>query len=436
MRKEINAIAFPAIISNITTPLLGLVDVAVTGHIGSAVFLGAIAVGGSMFNMLYWLFGFLRMGSSGLTAQAFGASDKKGIDVVLWRAMAIAFIGGFILIVLSTPLGSLVLKFMDADDSTQQLARDYFSICIWGAPAVIGTYALSGWFLGLQNSKIPMLVAIVTNIVNIGVSITLVFGYHLKLSGVATGTLSAQWIGFLTAAFIAWRKYHPALPNLKAILNKTELARFFRINSDIFLRTLCLVTVTLWFTHAGAVQGTDILAANALLLQLFMLFSYFMDGFAFAGEALTGKFYGAGNYHALSTLERKLLVTGVCFGFIFGALYLVAGESFLSLLAEDRNVVNAASDYIIWAATMPLCGFGAFVYDGIFIGLTRTRGMLASMAIAMVVFFTLYFSFLNKLGNNALWLAFNAYLLVRGLVEWLILHSRRTFCESSNPKLP
>lgn len=422
MRKEINAIAFPAIITNVTTPLLGLVDVAVTGHIGSALYIGAIAIGGTMFNMLYWLFGFLRMGSSGLTAQAYGASNRQAIDVILSRAMLIAIAGGASLIATSGITGELVLRFMDADDATQVLAREYFNICIWGAPAVLGTFALSGWFLGLQDSRSPMWVAIATNIINIAVSLLLVFGLKMKLVGVATGTLSAQWCGFLIAGVIALRKYCPALPPFRKIFEKREIVKFFRINSDIFLRTLCLVAVTLWFTHAGALQGTEILAANALLLQLFMLFSYFMDGFAFAGEALAGKYSGSNDTASLQHLEGQLLRIGAVFAVLFATVYLLGGEWFLDLLAEDKIVVATASTYLIWAVVMPVCGFGAFIYDGIFIGLTRTRGLLTSIVIAMIIFFLLYFLLKNRLANNALWLAFNAYLLGRGVVEIILLH--------------
>ncbi|MBD5177887.1 MAG: MATE family efflux transporter [Bacteroidales bacterium] len=422
MRKEINAIAFPAIITNVTTPLLGLVDVAVTGHIGSALYIGAIAIGGTMFNMLYWLFGFLRMGSSGLTAQAYGASDRKSIDIILCRAMLIALAGGTILIALSGVLGGLILRFMDADDATQSLAREYFSICIWGAPAVLGTFALSGWFLGLQDSRAPMWVAIATNTINIAVSLVLVFGFKLKLVGVATGTLSAQWAGFIIGFVIMMKKYRPALPSLREVVEKSELLKFFRINSDIFLRTLCLVAVTLWFTHAGALQSTEILAANALLLQLFMLFSYFMDGFAFAGEALAGKYLGQDNTASLHRLEMMLLRIGTTFALLFATVYWLGGEWFLDLLAEDKVVVATAATYLVWAIAMPVCGFGAFIYDGIFIGLTRTRGLLSSIAVAMVIFFALYFILKDKWANNALWLAFNAYLLARGVVELFILH--------------
>lgn len=425
--REIFAIALPAIVSNITTPVLSLVDVAVTGHIGAAVYIGAIAVGGAMFNMLYWLFGFLRMGSSGLTAQAYGAGDKSEQSLVLYRALSVALAAGLLMIALSGPLCSLVLGFMDADDTTAQLAARYFSICIWGAPAVLASYTLSGWFVGMQNSKAAMWMAIVTNVVNIAVSLILVFGLDWKIEGVATGTLCAQWVGLLPGVGYLVFKYRPTFPALSRIFDWQRLAAFFRINADIFLRTCCLVAVTLWFTHAGALQGPDILAANAVLLQLFMLFSYFIDGFAYAGEALAGKYAGARNVSGLHSLVRELMLTGLICATVFALLYLLGGKWFIGSIADDRSVVATASTYLLWAAVIPLCGFLAFVWDGICIGLVATRVMLAAMAVALAVYFTIFFLLRDTMGNHALWLAFDSYLIARGLVQWAIMR-RRTNC--------
>ena len=419
-RGEILAIALPAIVSNITTPLLGIVDVAVTGHIGAALYIGAIAVGGAMFNMLYWLFNFLRMGTTGFTAQAYGAGDKRRLDLLLFRSLAVGLSVGVLLIILSQPLGKTILAFMDADDDTLSLASRYFNICIWGAPAVLMTYALSGWFLGMQNSKAQMWVAITTNVVNIIVSLSLVFVAGWKIEGVATGTLSAQWIGFAVGFVLLVVKYKPAVPALEEIFKLRELSLFFRVNGDIFLRTACLVTVTLWFTHAGALAGTDTLAANALLMQLFMLFSFFMDGFAFSGEALAGKYTGRADTKSLRSVVRSIMLVGLWCAVAFSIVYALAGEWIIGLLAKDRGVVALACSYLPWAVAIPLCGFMAFVWDGIFVGLVRTRAMLASMSIALLVFFIIYFLFHPKMANNGLWLAFDAYLLTRGIVLWAL----------------
>ena len=424
-RREILALSIPAIVSNLTTPLLGLVDVAITGHLGAAVYIAAIAVGGSMFNMLYWLFNFLRMGSSGITAQAFGAGNTGQCHAVLFRASAIGFAIGLAMILLSAPLGEAILRFMDADGATEALARRYFGICIWGAPAVMLSYAFAGWFIGMQDSRSAMWTAIATNVVNIGVSLTLVLGLGWKIEGVAAGTTAAQWAGAMIGVIIVIRKYRPAPLPLNEVFNTGELTRFFRLNADIFLRTCCLVAVTLWFTHAGALQGPEILAANAILLQLFMLFSFFMDGFAYAGEALAGKFTGAMRSDSLRSLIRDLMLTGTVCAVVFSAVYIIAGDWFVAIIADNHDVVSTARQYVVWAAVIPLCGFGAFVWDGIFVGLTATRSMLLSMAVAVAVFFILYFSLIHRLGNNALWLAFNIYLLVRAATQWLLWNKRR-----------
>lgn len=417
--REIRDIALPAIVSNITTPILGLVDVAVTGHIGAAVYIGAIALGGTVFNILYWLFNFLRMGTSGPTAQAYGGADRRGTVLMLWRSLAVALAVGILLFALGRPCARHVLAFMDADDATLALASHYFAICIYGAPAVMVTYALNGWFIGMQNSRATMWTAIATNIVNIVLSVALVFGFGLKIAGVALGTTVAQWFGAFMGLTIIFVKYRPHMEPFSEIFRKDRLLAFFRINTDIFFRTACLVAVTLWFTHAGARQGVDILAANALLLQLFMLFSFFMDGFAFAGEALAGKYHGSGDSASLRTLIRSLAVIGLACAVIFAALYAFMGEWFMRMLAEDPSVVDTARCYLPWAVAVPVCGFLAFIWDGIFIGLTRTRAMLWSMLIAMLVFFALYFFLSPLYANDALWFAFCVYLAVRGVAESL-----------------
>lgn len=423
-RGEILAIAIPAIVTNITTPILGLVDVAVSGHIGDALYIGAIAVGGAMFNMLYWLFNFLRMGTTGFTAQAYGADDSPRLSLILYRSLTVGLAVGLLLLLLSRPVGRGVLLFMDAADDTRLLAQQYFSILIWGAPAVLMTYGLSGWFLGMQNSRAQMWMALVTNLVNIAASLILVFAAGWKIAGVATGTLIAQWTGLVVGIAILAVKYRPAMPPLAQVLNPRELLRFFRVNADIFLRTTCLVAVTLWFTHAGAAGGTDILAANALLMQLFMLFSYFMDGFAFAAEALAGKYTGRADSAAIRSLIRSLLRIGLACAIVFSSAYALGGDLVMRLLAKDPHVVATAHTYLPWAVAVPLCGFMAFVWDGVYVGLVRTRAMLASMAAALAVFFIAYLALHGHLANHGLWLAFDLYLLTRGIVLAIDYHRK------------
>jgi len=422
--REILHLALPAIVSNITTPVLSIVDTAIVGHIGAVVYIGAIAVGGSMLNMLYWLMDFLRMGSSGLTAQAFGAGNKNDCFAVLWRGLLVAFLASVSIWLLSVPLCKGLLLFMDADEHTSRLAARYFYIVIAGAPAVMGNYALSGWFLGMQDSRTPMWMALITNVVNIAVSLTLVVGFGMKIEGVAIGTPVAQWVGFIYGLVRAARHYDLPRPKWAEVLRRTDLHRFFAINTDIFLRTACLVAVTLWFTRSGASQGTDILAANAILMQFFLFFSYFMDGFAFAAEALCGKYHGASDHGALHQCIKAIFRWGAAIALIFALIYLAGGGFAITLLTDDATVVDTASHFIGWAVMMPLAGFAAFVWDGVYTGLTLTRRMMQAMALAMIIFFVSCHLFSPSFGNHGLWLAFIAYLLARGLFQTLFWRLR------------
>jgi MATE family multidrug resistance protein len=421
-RKEILAIALPAIISNITTPILGLIDTAIVGHIGSAAYIGAIAVGGNMLNMLYWLFAFLRMGASGMTAQATGAKDDKQVSMILCRSLLIALVAASMMMLLSSPIADLVLKFMQADVETAGLAKSYFSICIWGAPAVLGMYSLSGWFIGRQNAKAPMWLAILSNIVNIVASLVLVLGLNMKIEGVAMGTIIAQWISFVVGLLIVKCSNVVSLKSLslRNIIDKVAMQKFFRINTDIFLRTLCLVVVTLWFTYAGAQQSVEILAANSILMQFFMLFSFFMDGFAYAGEALVGKYYGMGKIAYMKAVVNDLLVIGIVMAIVGSCVYFMCSDIIVNMLTNDYAVVESIHDYVYWAIFIPIFGFMAFVYDGVFIGLTLSRQMLWSMFVSMLVFFVVYLSLFSIWGNNALWFAFALYLVSRGFIQMTV----------------
>ncbi|MDE6928143.1 MAG: MATE family efflux transporter [Muribaculaceae bacterium] len=434
--KEINrkilAIALPAIASNITTPLLGMIDTAIVGHIGSAAYIGAIAVGSSMFSMLYWLFGFLRMGSSGLTAQSLGKGDHTACNALLYRALAVGLVVGLLMILFSGPLGRTALDFLDADPATRSLAARYFSLVIYGAPAVMCTFALSGWLLGMQNSRTIMWMAMITNVVNIAVSFTLVFGVGMRIEGVAIGTVCAQWIGVIYGLTAAMRIYRPRQPAWHEVLHIGHMLRFFKINTDIFLRTVCLVAVTVWFTRSGARLHVDILAANALLMQLFLFFSYFMDGFAYAGEALSGKYLGMRSYDMLHRTVKALMVWSAMLSVLFAMLYLGCGRLIISLLTDNSHVLSVAMEFLPWIVAVPLVGVLAFVFDGIFIGMTNTRSMLISMLVATALFFGLYILLFPHLSNHGLWLAFIAYLFVRGIVLGVIYrrHSARWQNES------
>ncbi len=426
INKAILRITLPAIVSNITTPVLGLVDVAIAGHIGAASYIGAIAVGGTMFNMLYWLFAFLRMGTAGLTSQAYGASDAVAQSANLRRSLAISAVLGVVLVVISPLLAVPLLGFIGADPHTAPLAMRYFNICVWGAPAVLGMYVLNGWWLGMQDTRTPMWVSLGINLTNIAVSLWLVFGLGWRIEGVATGTLTAQWAGFVAGLAVTAYRFRPVRVSAVTLWQWQAFRRLFSVNADIFLRTLCLVGVTVWFTRSGASQGAVVLAANALLMQFVRLFSYFSDGFAFAGEALAGRFYGAGDNDGLHRAVSSILRWGWGIAVVFTVVYFVGGGLGIDLLTDDVCVVEAAREYLPWAVGVPLCGVMAFVYDGVFIGLTRTRKMLAAMAVATAAYFGVYFAACPIMGNHGLWLAFIVYLAVRSVVMHLLRLRRRS----------
>lgn len=422
MNKRILHLAIPSIVSNITVPLLGLVDVAIVGHLGSASYIGAIAVGGMLFNILYWVFGFLRMGTSGMTSQAYGRRDLPEVVRILWRSVGVGCLIAAVLLLFQYPILRIAFTLIDATEEVRRWASLYFSICIWGAPAVLGLYGFAGWFIGMQNSRFPMFIAIVQNIVNIAASLCLVFGVGMKVEGVALGTLIAQYAGLLMALLL-WFRYYG---RLRAYLDRTGLwgreamRRFLSVNQDIFFRTLCLVAVTSFFTSTGARQGDVILAVNTLLMQLFTLFSYVMDGFAYAGEALSGRLIGARNRAGLRDCVRLLFVWGVGLSASFTLLYGLGGAGFLGLLTNDHGVIAASSDYFYYVLAIPFCGFSAFLWDGLFIGATATRQMLYSMLVASAAFFGVYSLFFPAFGNHALWVAFLMYLSLRGLMQWIL----------------
>jgi MATE family multidrug resistance protein len=421
--RQIWNLALPSIISNITVPLLGLVDVSIVGHIGDARYISAIAIGTMIFNVIYWIFGFLRMGTGGMTSQAYGHRDFSEVTRLLVRTLSIGFGIGTLFVLLQTPVIGLGLWMMSPQEDMIGLCEQYCRVVIWGAPAMLSLYGMTGWYVGMQNTKIPMLVSVMQNVVNIIVSLFLVFILHLGIEGVAGGTVIAQWSGFVLAIVLVRRYYGrlwPYLGDWRLVFSKQIMKKFFVVNRDIFLRTLFLVAVMLFFTAAGSRQGALILAVNTLLMQFFTIFSYFSDGFAYAGEALGGKYVGAGNKMAFWDMVNHLFLMGAWMTIGFTLLYIVAGPMFLHLLTSDQQVIAASSIYFHWAEFIPLVGITAFLFDGLFVGTTQTKGLLLSSIIAASAFFIIYFCLKNIMANHALWLAFIVYLAVRGIVELIV----------------
>ncbi|MBQ9636653.1 MAG: MATE family efflux transporter [Prevotella sp.] len=471
--REIVRLAVPSIVTNVTVPLLGLADLAIVGHIGNETMIGAIAVGSMVFNVMYWLMGFLRMGTTGMTANVFtsaleggeslsGRSSLAGMassssrpaalerpKTVLRRFLRLALLIALGFVALQVPLRWVALWLMGPTAEVATLVSTYFNICIWGAPAVLSLYVMTGWFIGMQDTRTPMVVSIAQNIVNILLSLLLVFVFKMQIEGVALGTLIAQWSG----ALMAWRMVNSGrlspmplptrkgsnysqgvqekrqstpLPHREGLGESLEgqggeSSSFFKSNRDLFLRTVCLVSVNLFFTAAGARQGDLMLSVNTLLMTFFTLFSYVMDGFANAGEALTGRYHGQRDVASLRAVDRHLFVWGWLMVALFTAVYALGGRAFLGLLTSEQAVVSAALDYLPWALLIPVSGMAAFVYDGIFVGMMETRGMLISCAVATATFYVLFFVFFPLWGNHALWLALIVYLALRGIVQHFYL---------------
>ena len=423
MNRSILKLAIPNIISNISIPLLGFVDLVLIGRLGNEIFIGAIALGGMIFNILYWGFGFLRMGTTGLTAQAFGENNNSESSVILSRSMFIAIAGGFLLIFLQLPIRYFSLILVNGSEVVEGLASQYFSIRIYAAPATLGLFVLTGWFLGMQNARIPMIITVVLNILNIIFNYIFIYVFDLKSDGVAWGTLIAQYLGLLLALYFLLKKYPEFTKGwkLKIILEVNELKKFFKINLDIFIRTLCLIIVFTFFTSKSASTNDSILAVNTILMQFFFIFSYLTDGFAYAAEALTGKFIGGGNKRDLKIMIRNLFYWGAGLSLLFSIIYLFFGNQIVSIMTNNKDLLDIADKYIFWVALIPIISFASFLWDGIYIGATASAAMRNTMLIStFAVFFPVYFGLRGFFDNHTLWIALLLFLAARGISQTII----------------
>lgn len=420
MNKKILKLAVPNIISGITIPLLGMADLAIAGKLGDFRYIGAIGIGVAIFNLIYWNFGFLRMGTSGFTAQAYGARNFKECTNILIRALIVALFCSIIIVAAQVPFGKGALYILNSSSETSTLALDYFKVRVWAAPATLALYACKGWFIGMQNSNTPMYIALTMNVINISTSILFAFTFDMGIKGIALGTLVSQYSGVLFSLIVMKTRYGRVLRHtstIKEIISLSKMKRFFYVNRDIFLRTVCLSAVFTFFTSASSLMGEDILAVNTLLLQLFILFSYFMDGFAYAGEALIGRYTGAQNIELLRKSIRLLIIWGIYISIPFTIAYALFLTPILSLFTESSEVLSAALNFRWWVTAVPIMSFLAFIYDGILVGATQSSTMRNAMFAATAVFFITYYSLETIAGNNALWIAFLSYMLLRGVMQ-------------------
>ena len=422
MDKKIFKLTLPNIITNITVPLLGMIDIAIAGRLGSALFIGAIALGSNIFNMIYWNFGFIRVSSSGFTAQALGARNLPETMSVLLRSLIVGLGIGFLILILQYPIGKFAFTFIHTGAESKHYVEVYFRILVWSAPAVLSMYALKGWYIGMQNARIPMIISIFNNVMNIILSVFFVFGLKMKIEGIALGTMISNYTSLALSVYFWFRYYGKLRKHIRkeTIWEPTAVKAFFKVNGDVFIRTFLLALVTTWFTFASSGMGDEILAVNALLMQFFMLFSYFMDGFAYAGEALTGRYIGAKNKHLLIHMLKRLFFWGLSLSIVSGIIYAIFPNQILQILTNDAALINDTKQFLFWTILIPITGFAAFLWDGVFIGATASKEMRNTMIFASAAFFVSYYLLQPIMGNNGLWVAFILYLLIRSGVQTLL----------------
>ncbi len=409
-------------ISNISVPILGMVDLALLGHLDTPEpedYIGAIALGGMIFNIIYWGFSFLRMGTSGFTAQAFGRKDEKEVILIISRALLVAIAGSFLLIILQNPLNTLSFWIMDGSPEVERLASEYFHIRIYAAPATISLYAFTGWFLGMQNARYPMIIIILINLLNLGFNVLFIYGFGMKHDGVALGTVLAQYSGMILSVILFYRSYRHYFGKweYRAMVQWKAIKQFFMVNKDIFLRTLLLIFTFSFFTNVSAAMGDATLAVNTMLLQYLFIFSYFIDGFANAAEAMVGKFVGAEKPDMLKRSIKKLFIWGISISLPFSLMYFLAGNNLMYLLTSEADVISRAEPFLIWVALVPVVSFAAFIWDGVFIGATATAPMRNTLIVAtLLIFLPSYYLLREPLGNHGLWLAMMLFMLTRGIM--------------------
>ena len=409
INKSILKLAVPSIIANITVPLVGMADVAIAGHLNSdaATLIGGIAIGSMLFDLLYWNFGFLRVGTGGLTAQAYGRGDRKECARILARALAMSLAIAAVLLAIQWVFVKAAFMVVDCSPEVRSLASRYFFIRIWAAPATLSLMSLKGWFIGMQDSVSAMICDITVNVVNIAMSVFLALGLtigntsilpSIGFSGIAAGTVTAQWTGLITALSIVFFRYrrstisHLDRNDLKSIFNGAETRRFFSMNSNLFVRSLCFIAIYIGYTIISARYGDILLAVSSILMKLLMIFSYFTDGFAYAGEALTGRFIGAEDKESVRKTIKWTFIWSMGLAFLFIGIYHFGGSALLHAMTSDESVIEAARGYMPWLILMPVVGCAAFTWDGIYIGATGSRQMRNSMLWSVVAFAAVYFS--------------------------------------------
>jgi MATE family multidrug resistance protein len=420
--------AGPIVLTNISVPLLGAVDTAVVGHLSEVYYIGAVALGAMLFTYIYHLFNCLRMGTTGPTAQARGAGDYAEVRAMVGRALLLAGVIGGTLVALQLPVVAFAFWVIDASPEVEHYAREYFLIRVWSMPAVLGIYAIVGWYYGLRQVRIPLVLQIFTNALNIGLDFLFVFGFGWGVAGVATASVIAQYTGLALGLICVFRSLR-SLPGdgYSRLLDRQRLIRMVAINGDIVLRTLCVVSVLGFFMAKSAELGDLTLAANQVLHNFLVFTSFGLDGFAHAAEAILGEAVGRRDRAAFQRAMRVVFLWAGLVGVLALVVYALTGPGIIALLTSIAEVRIAAAEYLVWPVLMPLVSVWAYTYDGVYLAATRTTIMRNTMIASFLVFLAVLYALLPVLGNVGLWLAVATFLGVRGLLLHLffprVLHA-------------
>ena len=418
-------IAGPMILTNLTVPLLGIVDTAVVGHLDDPYHMGAVALGAAIFGIVFWGFGFLRMGTTGITAQVFGEQNNEELRASLVRALIVASGLAVILLVLQWPIGWLAFQIVQGSELVEHHGRLYFDIRIWSAPATFANYALLGWFLGMQNARAPLIILTAVNFFNILLDLFFVMAMGYGADGVALASLFAEYLGLGMALWLAKRelRHYPAQLSKATLIDKSKIRKLLSVNRDIFIRNLCLMFTLAFFAAQGARFGDVVLAANAILFNMHTLMAYGLDGFAHAAEALVGKAIGAKQRNDFFNAVRVCTLWAFLVSLVFSCIYLLLGDLIIGLMTDIATVQSTARDYLPWVVLLPIISVWSFLLDGIYVGATRAAEMRNTMIFSTFFIFLPVWYLLLPLNNHGLWLAFALFIGARA-VSMIVLFPR------------
>ncbi|MBN2776952.1 MAG: MATE family efflux transporter [Bacteroidales bacterium] len=434
MNRRILNLALPNVISNITVPFVGIIDIALVGRMGSSAFIGGVGYGTMVFTLIYTGLAFLRMGTTGIAAQAYGASDYREASNSLIRALVFALISALFLIGFQSVIKEYLILNLEGSKEALNFAAQYFGVRIWAAPATLSVYVFMGWFIGMQNSKIPMIITFIISLSNIFLSSFFVLALDMKIEGVALGTVLAQYLGFISCIWFFVHRYrrYSLFFSLKTVMVLNKLKRFFSVSRDIFIRSILLTGSFFLFNIVSAGLGDDILALNSVMLQFLWFFAYFIDGFAYAGGTLSGRFVGENNRIALVEAIYKSVRFGFFIAIAFTIIYFIAGAGIFRLITDEQTVIDLSQNFKFWLWLIPLSSFLAFLYDGIYVGATATSTMRNIMIVSvLIIFIPLLFILKHYFGNHGMWLAIMFLLISRGF--GLLIFLKTAVLKKTNP---